>query len=43
MEQIDMNRCFVCGHWNRDDLDFCKNCKVQMFLGDEDLRKGNYS
>ena len=37
-----MNRCFECGHWNRDGDDFCANCKVQMFDGEEDLRKGDY-
>jgi hypothetical protein len=34
-----MNECYACGHMNRDDRDFCLNCKTEMFRGNEDLRK----
>ena len=37
-----MNKCFKCGHLNRDDKDYCENCKVKMFEGEEDLREGDY-
>lgn len=26
-----MNKCNSCGQLNRDDRDFCYNCKEQMF------------
>ena len=34
-----MNKCSECGQMNRDDLDYCSNCKVRMFKEEEDLRK----
>ncbi len=34
-----MNKCSKCTHLNRDDLDYCSNCKVKMFSGEVDLRE----
>ena len=33
-----MNRCQVCGFFNRDDKDFCDDCGARMFDGEKDLR-----